>query len=187
MAKKWIQKARKRMEKKGTVGSFTRYCGGKVTDECIRKALKSKNPKIRKKAAFAKAMRSIKRKELGGFLDEAYNSLTFADTNKYELGGALIDVGIEALTSLISAGIQKGKQTRQFASALNNTTEYEHGGSIEGRKDAFTYKGNSHAQGGIKVDLSGIPVLDSENEVEGDEVAVILDGKRYVFSKKLTI
>ncbi|RLE44517.1 hypothetical protein DRJ16_02150 [Candidatus Woesearchaeota archaeon] len=66
MAKKWLQKARERMERKGTVGAFTRYCrrlGYKgVTAECIAKALKSPNPTIRKRAAFAKAVRKIKGK-----------------------------------------------------------------------------------------------------------------------------
>ena len=60
-SKGWIGKARSKMEKKGTVGSFTRYCGGKVTDSCIERALKA-GGKLAKKAAFAKAMRSIKRK-----------------------------------------------------------------------------------------------------------------------------
>ena len=55
----WIQKATSRMKKKGTVGSFTRYCGGKVTNDCIQRGLNSSNAKIRKKAQFAKAMRSI--------------------------------------------------------------------------------------------------------------------------------
>lgn len=34
-------------------GSFTEYCGGKVTSECIARGKKSPNPKIRKKATFA--------------------------------------------------------------------------------------------------------------------------------------
>ena len=34
-------------------GSFTRWCGGKVTEECIRKGKNSSNPVIRKKATFA--------------------------------------------------------------------------------------------------------------------------------------
>ena len=59
---KWIQSARASMERRGTVGSFTKYCGGEVTNECIAKALKSPSKAIRKKAQFAKAMRSIKRK-----------------------------------------------------------------------------------------------------------------------------
>ena len=57
---KWIQQARKKMEQKGTVGAFTKYCGGKVTEKCIQKGLRSKNPTIRKRAQFAKTMRKIK-------------------------------------------------------------------------------------------------------------------------------
>lgn len=38
-------------------GSFTKYCGGKVTQSCIDKAKKSNNPKIRKKAVFAENAR----------------------------------------------------------------------------------------------------------------------------------
>ena len=51
---KFIQKAEKRMEKKGTVGSFKEYCGGEVTMSCINKALKSDDPSIVKKANYAK-------------------------------------------------------------------------------------------------------------------------------------
>lgn len=34
-------------------GLFTEYCGGKVTNECISKGKKSKDPAIRKRAVFA--------------------------------------------------------------------------------------------------------------------------------------
>lgn len=54
---KWIQKANRRMKRKGTVGKFTAYCGGKVTNECIDKALKSNNPTLVKRAQFAKNVR----------------------------------------------------------------------------------------------------------------------------------
>jgi len=64
--KKWIQSARARMKRKGTVGSFRRWCKrqgfSKVTAACIAKGLRSKNPKIRKKAAFAKAMAKVRRR-----------------------------------------------------------------------------------------------------------------------------
>lgn len=53
--KKWIPKKMKK-------GSFTKHCGGKVTDECIRKGLKSSNPTTRKRAALAKSFRTIARK-----------------------------------------------------------------------------------------------------------------------------
>lgn len=39
--------------KKKNRGSFTEWCGGKVTQECINKGKNSNNPKIRKKATFA--------------------------------------------------------------------------------------------------------------------------------------
>jgi hypothetical protein len=59
--KKWIQKAASKMKKKGTEGSFTRWCKSKghggVTSACISQGLNA-GGKIAKKAAFAKAMRS---------------------------------------------------------------------------------------------------------------------------------
>jgi len=69
MPKKFIQKAVKRMEEKGTKGSFTRMAkkaggvkkGGGIKDEFIDKELKSPNPKTRKKAQFAKNMKKIAR------------------------------------------------------------------------------------------------------------------------------
>lgn len=39
--------------KKENRGKFTDYCGGKVTEECIRRGKNSSNPKIRKRATFA--------------------------------------------------------------------------------------------------------------------------------------
>lgn len=53
--------------KKENVGSFTRYCGGNVTSECIRKGKNSPNPKIRKKATFAANARKWKHKNGGVF------------------------------------------------------------------------------------------------------------------------
>ena len=71
MAKDWIQPAKKRMEDKGTVGSFTAWCKKKghkgATAECIRQGLASKDPGIRKKAQFAANVRSEKaRKNIYG-------------------------------------------------------------------------------------------------------------------------
>lgn len=64
--KKWMQRARTSMKKRGTVGSFTRWCKTQgfsgVTTECIRKGLASRSRAIRKKAAFAKAAKSVARK-----------------------------------------------------------------------------------------------------------------------------
>lgn len=41
-------------------GSFTRWCGGKVTEECIRRGKNSPNSAIRKKATFASNARRWK-------------------------------------------------------------------------------------------------------------------------------
>ena len=49
--------------KKENRGKFTDYCGGKVTQECIDKAKKSKNPKLRKRATFAENARKWKHEE----------------------------------------------------------------------------------------------------------------------------
>lgn len=53
--------------KKKNRGKFTEYCGGKVTQECIAKGKRSKNPKIRKRATFAANARKWKH-ENGGIL-----------------------------------------------------------------------------------------------------------------------
>ena len=44
--------------KKKNRGKFREYCGGEVTNECIQKAKKSKNPTLRKRAVFAQNARS---------------------------------------------------------------------------------------------------------------------------------
>lgn len=69
-AKNWIQKANKSMKRRGTVGKFTEYCGGKVTADCIERGLNSPDPKVRKRAAFAKSMRSIAHKQYGGVVED---------------------------------------------------------------------------------------------------------------------
>lgn len=68
----YLQKAKRQMKKKGTVGAFTDYCGGKVTEQCIERALNSNNETLRKRAQFAKNMRSM---EMGGAKDEETKKL----------------------------------------------------------------------------------------------------------------
>lgn len=64
---KWMGKARASMKRRGTVGSFTRWCKSRghdgVTAKCIQEGLASKSKAIRRKAGFAKAARSISRKK----------------------------------------------------------------------------------------------------------------------------
>lgn len=53
--------------KESQKGTFTKWCGGNVTDECIQRGKNSSNPKIRKKATFAANARKWKHKD-GGVL-----------------------------------------------------------------------------------------------------------------------
>ena len=56
--KRYIQKGRQKL-KKGSIGSFTKYCGGRVTQSCIDSALKSDNPELVRKASLAKSMKQV--------------------------------------------------------------------------------------------------------------------------------
>lgn len=58
--------------KKKNKGKFTEYCKGKVTNECIRKAKNSGNPKLIKRAVFAENARKWKHQE-GGTIGEYVN------------------------------------------------------------------------------------------------------------------
>ena len=51
--------------KESQKGSFTKWCGGNVTDKCIQRGKNSSNPKIRKKATFAANARKWKHKKGG--------------------------------------------------------------------------------------------------------------------------
>ena len=57
--------------KKENRGKFTSYCGGTVTDECIRKAKASGNPTLVKRATFADNARHFKHR-FGGSIVEAF-------------------------------------------------------------------------------------------------------------------
>ena len=51
--------------KKSHKGRFTEYCGGNVTEECIRRGKNSPDPKIRKQAVFAQNARKFKHQDGG--------------------------------------------------------------------------------------------------------------------------
>lgn len=60
--------------KKKNRGKFTEYCGGEVTNECIQKAKKSKNPTLRKRATFAQNARGWSKKhQVGGAIAKFQN------------------------------------------------------------------------------------------------------------------
>lgn len=62
--------------KESTKGSFTKYCKGKVTQDCIDKAKRSGNKKLIKKAVFAENSRKWSKKhQEGGTMLEKYSNL----------------------------------------------------------------------------------------------------------------
>ena len=67
--------------KKKNRGKFTEYCGGKVTEACIRKGKNSSNPTTRKRATFAQNARNWN--AFGGWLNtqggDFTNGVTFID------------------------------------------------------------------------------------------------------------
>lgn len=66
----YYKKGNKIHIKEKNKGSFTRYCNGKVTQECIDKGKNSPNKAIRKKAIFAQNSRSWSKKRfLGGVIN----------------------------------------------------------------------------------------------------------------------
>ena len=81
----FLQKAKRQMKKKGTIGAFTDYCGGKVTDRCIERAMNSNNDTLRRRAQFAKNMRNMK---TGGEVEQ--------ETAKKLPGGVMQPIGYGA-------------------------------------------------------------------------------------------
>lgn len=81
----FLQKAKRQMKKKGTIGAFTDYCGGKVTDQCIERAMNSNNDTLRRRAQFAKNMRNMK---TGGEVEQ--------ETAKKLPGGVMQPIGYGA-------------------------------------------------------------------------------------------
>lgn len=57
--------------KESQKGSFTKWCGGNVTSECIQRGKNSNDPKIRKKATFAANARKWKHEKGGELIKKA--------------------------------------------------------------------------------------------------------------------
>ena len=96
--------------KKKNRGKFTEYCGGKVTEACIRRGKNSSNPTTRKRATFAQNARNWN--AFGGWLNtqggDFTNRVTFIDEggsheeNPYQ--GIQIGVDPEGAPNLVEQG-----------------------------------------------------------------------------------
>lgn len=92
-------------------GSFTEYCGGKVTNECIQRAKNSPNPAIRKKAVFAENARKWKHQEggeIGGSSSALFNELLYnlsSNSNSIpgvNTGGLIPGFNSSSITTLLN-------------------------------------------------------------------------------------
>jgi len=149
---KWIQKANRRMKRKGTVGKFTAYCGGKVTNECIDKALKSNNPTLVKRAQFAK---NVRKKQEGGALD-------FFDGSE-----AIMSDAASGMTNMggLKGAIQNFKMKKQ--------NELLEAGGVEGIKDAIKggLKSLKPSMGTAVAALSGLAAKSAEKKAGASAMA----------------
>lgn len=112
----WINKVSKSMEKRGTKGSFTKYCGGKVTDECIKRGLNSPDPTTRKRASLAKTFRKIKKEEGG-------QSGFGKDVSNY--GASRKDQFMNSLRE----SYDNSKLDEQIENAMEMEEQYQNGGA----------------------------------------------------------
>lgn len=68
--------------KKSHAGLFTKYCKGKVTNECIQRGKNSPDPKIRKRATFAANARKWKHQS-GGMINFNYPNQALPSLPKF--------------------------------------------------------------------------------------------------------
>ena len=126
--------------KKKNRGKFTDYCGGKVTDECIRRAKASGNPTLVKRATFADNARHWKHKNGGKAFVEGVNVLDSnpkaykyvkkkykmrmaQDGTKFDWASTLGNVG----SSILQGYFQNKKISREAeaAKAMNKLTSQD--------------------------------------------------------------
>jgi hypothetical protein len=130
-------------------GSFTKWCGGKVTSECIQRGLRSKNPAIRKKANFARNARKWNKKAEGGeipmtqggkqayvFSDELEvpdtNGMSFAEVHELMISKGASDEEIQQLAALQEQVSGRSKGTQQGGNfAKGGRVNYQSGGGLD--------------------------------------------------------
>jgi hypothetical protein len=144
--KNWIQKVVKSIKKRGTEGSFREYCGGKVTMECIERGLKSKDPKVRKRAALAKAFMKSKKAEGGEINNEL---LDLIDTFSPRTAQAVLtdldryNQRMNQMAMLKAAlGIEVKEEGRNNNSIVN---KYAFGGQMKKYQDGGEPNNNQYA------------------------------------------
>lgn len=144
--KEWLRKATNRMKKKGTVGAFTEYCGGKVTADCIERGLRSPDPKIRRRAAFAKAVRSF---------NKAYGGQTGNTMGFYDMDEFVKNSKADFLRNMSSNVLNRMAEDLERVSELNEEVRklggmlermYQEGGNIEQVQEPYEAGEQNYAE-----------------------------------------
>ena len=154
--------------KKKNRGKFTEYCGGKVTDECIQKAKKSKNPKLRKRATFAANARKWKHKQ-GGII-KYQEGTTEGGINTFNPPKMIIT---EELKELKKTNPQEYSKTMQTMMRQNQ------------RDYAKAWYAERYKQDKYKDQLQGNmdkinDLLDQDGYVSSNDISTKLGGKKAV-------
>lgn len=194
----WLQKANRQMKRKGTVGAFTEYCGGKVTDACIDRALNSNDETLRKRAQFAKNVRA----QMGGTANTArQDSIIGASQFPAPPDGTLVPPPTnlpdrQGAGQPVSPDMMRGKapvdesKVKKFKKGGDKAKRLPGGVMKPIGYGAFKFMGNKHDEAGLGSD-SGI-ILEKGGkrkpglEVEDGELQVDVntpEGKReYIVS-----
>lgn len=92
-------------------GKFTKYCGGKVTSECIAKGKRSSDPAVRKRATFAQNVRKFKHAYGGDLLthgaewDNGLRVIGNGGTHEENpMGGVPMGMDAEGTPNLVEQG-----------------------------------------------------------------------------------
>ena len=188
-------------------GSFTREAKkrGLSVQAFAQKVLANKSRYSKamvKKAVFARNSRKWKKKEHGGMLGKEYGDGGMIDPGTAvggitNIAGAFLpplQIAAPFIEGLMQAIINKSNAIKSVRNHFNelSTSVNPYGledGGVLGEQKLLQYKGPSHDSltGGIPVSDLGIPDINGENLVEGDEVLFNVGRRKVVFSKKLKI
>lgn len=193
----WLQKAKRQMDKKGTVGAFTEYCGGKVTNQCIERAMNSNNETLRKRAQFAKNMREM---QFGDFTAPQDSIVKASQLGRDPMTTPPVPAQTLPDTTMRGQPVDPNIMQKRTAVDESKIKKFEKGGDKSRRLPggvmkpigygAFKFHGNKHDEEGLGSD-SGI-ILERGGkkkrglEVEDGELQVDVDTnegeKEYIVS-----
>ena len=128
--------------KKKNRGKFTDYCGGKVTDACIKKAKASGNPTLVKRATFAANARKWKHQQGGIIKAEDGTNLT-EEQKKISWGKQVYP---EIVSALDSIGVDREYAPYVFAMSAN---ESGWGQKPSGQNNYFGMKAGKNQKGTV--------------------------------------